>query len=139
MIDYVCKQASKESSIVDLGCGNAHLLIELHKKGYLNLCGLDYSANSIELATKICTMKGIRNIQLKQRDVIASKDSNIVYDVVLDKGTFDGKVFCPTFDGISDCISHFFVSRHDGRAKTSRDISRIYTPIACKGWPVHLD
>ena len=116
MIDYVCSQASKESSIVDVGCGNAHLLIRLHQKGYLNLCGLDYSANSIELATKICTMKGITDIQLKQSDVIASQDSNIVYDVVLDKGTFDGEIRPLFFGRISDCDSHFFVSRHDRRA-----------------------
>jgi 2-polyprenyl-3-methyl-5-hydroxy-6-metoxy-1,4-benzoquinol methylase len=75
------------SSICDLGCGNGYSLIELAKRGFTALTGVDYSLQAIELA---------RRIAAKEECAIEYRVFNIVsdtvpqrYDVVLDKGTFD--------------------------------------------------
>ncbi|XP_076812359.1 EEF1A lysine methyltransferase 2-like isoform X3 [Clavelina lepadiformis] len=44
---------SKESTIIDIGCGNGLLLLELAKLGYTNLCGVDYSKGALKLAKNI--------------------------------------------------------------------------------------
>ncbi|KAI8927912.1 S-adenosyl-L-methionine-dependent methyltransferase [Entophlyctis helioformis] len=54
MIEWVRKNwADKADPIIDLGCGNGHLLFELRDLGYSDLVGVDYSAKAIELAVKI--------------------------------------------------------------------------------------
>lgn len=75
------------SSICDLGCGNGYSLLELAKRGFTALTGVDYSQQAIDLA---------RRIAAKEQCAIQYAVFNIVsdavqqsYDVVLDKGTFD--------------------------------------------------
>ncbi|GLV43864.1 uncharacterized protein CBL_11556 [Carabus blaptoides fortunei] len=44
---------TKNSRIIDLGCGNGMFLIELAREGYENLIGVDYSADAIVLSNEI--------------------------------------------------------------------------------------
>lgn len=44
---------AKTSSIIDLGCGNGYTCCELVKQGYVNVTGIDYSSNAIDLAQSI--------------------------------------------------------------------------------------
>lgn len=48
-----CSLISKTSAISDIGCGNGILLIELSKRGFENLLGVDYSESAIDLAKEI--------------------------------------------------------------------------------------
>lgn len=58
-MDRVCRwifkneTITKNSRIIDLGCGNGMFLIELAREGYENLIGVDYSADAIVLSKEI--------------------------------------------------------------------------------------
>jgi EEF1A lysine methyltransferase 2 len=47
------------NSIIDLGCGNAAILLELAKNGFTHLTGIDYSAGAIELARRFAIRDGV--------------------------------------------------------------------------------
>lgn len=48
------KYATKDSKILDLGCGAGRTTINLYKLGYKNITGLDYSEKLIECAKEYC-------------------------------------------------------------------------------------
>ncbi|RKP37698.1 S-adenosyl-L-methionine-dependent methyltransferase [Dimargaris cristalligena] len=88
-------------TILDLGCGNGHLLLELADRDYTQLHGLDYSERAVALARTIATTQlgQLSPIQYHQVDMLQRADldraaagttnSTGLADVVLDKGTFD--------------------------------------------------
>ena len=53
MVRWLEKNVDADSQIIDLGCGNGLLCLELHEAGFKNVCGVDYSAHAIELAKKL--------------------------------------------------------------------------------------
>lgn len=91
-----------ESKIIDIGCGNAFLLITLaknykseeHNTG-LKLLGIDYSAKSIELSRKIIASYNYESlIELKQCDFLNQGEVKYIangtrFEFVIDIGTFD--------------------------------------------------
>src|SRR5947209_270282 len=51
IINWVLVNApSKNSRILDLGCGNGHILLELATHNFNYLTGIDYSPHAIQLA-----------------------------------------------------------------------------------------
>ncbi|XP_055532776.1 EEF1A lysine methyltransferase 2 [Wyeomyia smithii] len=82
---------SQDDAIIDLGCGNGMLLVELARESYSNLTGVDYSPNAIELARTIskdqdlCITYKVADL-LNQTDVKALGNN---FKVVHDKGTYD--------------------------------------------------
>ncbi|KAG5893660.1 hypothetical protein JTB14_028814 [Gonioctena quinquepunctata] len=80
--DYV----KKDSKIVDIGCGNGMLLIELANEKYSNLTGLDYSENAVKLSQKIAEKQNL-NIQYSRCDILEGLQDT--YDIIHDKGTYD--------------------------------------------------
>lgn len=69
------------------------MLVELHREGYKNLAGADYSENAIELAKRIAADQDI-NINYNVLDLldpqdIKSKLDGKTFDIVHDKGTYD--------------------------------------------------
>ena len=90
MVDWVDLNIDKEALILDLGCGNGHLLLELHDLGYTKLTGVDYSLPSIVLCKDIAKKAGKSEIKYQVLDVINECNQNQqFYDLILDKGTFD--------------------------------------------------
>ncbi|KRX13181.1 Protein bicaudal D -like protein 1 [Trichinella nelsoni] len=80
----------KHSSILDLGCGNASLLLNLAKRGYSNLTGIDYSDSAIQLAQAKANREKLNQIHFQNFDLmINSENLHNKFDVILDKGTFD--------------------------------------------------
>lgn len=76
---------NKDIAIADLGCGQGQLLYYLHKKGFVNLTGVDLSASQLETARKWLP----DNVKLLQENIIdflAKKrkkfDAIILYDIV---------------------------------------------------------
>lgn len=76
----------KEAKIIDLGCGNGMMLIELANEGFSNLTGVDYSENAILLCKKVAEKHNLR-INFKTCDILIGLDFE--YDIILDKGTYD--------------------------------------------------
>lgn len=79
----------KDKSIVDLGCGNGMMLIEMRNEGFTNLTGIDYCENAIELSKSVASSQGIDDIDFKVVDITKSTDELRGFDVALDKGTYD--------------------------------------------------
>ncbi|KRX13179.1 Protein bicaudal D -like protein 1 [Trichinella nelsoni] len=93
-----CRQWSCRRSVVweglrikdDLGCGNASLLLNLAKRGYSNLTGIDYSDSAIQLAQAKANREKLNQIHFQNFDLmINSENLHNKFDVILDKGTFD--------------------------------------------------
>ncbi|KAI9362976.1 S-adenosyl-L-methionine-dependent methyltransferase [Zopfochytrium polystomum] len=58
MMDWILDNIEdKDLKTIDLGCGNGHMLLEMHDNGFTNLIGVDYSGPSIELAQRIAAAK----------------------------------------------------------------------------------
>lgn len=83
-----CSCVTKTSNIVDIGCGNGVLLTELANSGFVNLLGVDYSEKGIVLAKEIAKKQDL-NINYAVGNVLEPDFYNGLFDVVLDKGTYD--------------------------------------------------
>lgn len=76
----------KTAKIVDVGCGNGLLLMELANEGFTNLYGVDYSLNAIELAKSVAEKHKV-SVNYSTCDIL--QGLNNFYDVIHDKGTYD--------------------------------------------------
>ncbi|KAK9738248.1 Methyltransferase domain [Popillia japonica] len=81
-------QIEKSCKVLDIGCGNGMLLIELYNEGFQNVIGVDYSENAITLARSIAT-KFECNIEFTVCDIIDQNTHLSDFDIILDKGTYD--------------------------------------------------
>ncbi|CAG8656665.1 2172_t:CDS:2, partial [Paraglomus brasilianum] len=93
IVNWICSRVKDYSvPILDLGCGNGHILLSLASNGYTNLTGTDYAPNAIELAREICTKQNF-DIDYHIFDLLSDEDENIfngqLFDIVIDKGTYD--------------------------------------------------
>ncbi|KAJ1963030.1 Protein-lysine N-methyltransferase efm4, partial [Dimargaris xerosporica] len=112
---------ASEPRILDLGCGNGHLLLELAQRGYQQLFGVDYSETAITLARTIATHTTTNNendghdpgcssalitpkIDYQPLDLLDANAMNAyldhhapgrAFDIILDKGTLDAISLCP--------------------------------------------
>jgi SAM-dependent methyltransferase len=85
--------------ILDVGCGNGHLLFKLARMNYMCLTGIDYSEHAVKLARTIHETLKLQsdllnhpqlNITFFCVDILQDHPSNMdQFDCVLDKGTFD--------------------------------------------------
>ncbi|KAJ2800615.1 Protein-lysine N-methyltransferase efm4 [Coemansia guatemalensis] len=81
--------------ILDVGCGNGHLLVKLAAEGYTNLTGTDYSLQAVELAQSIAKGSSFSDrITVLEQNFLDPADVARVaghekFDVVLDKGAYD--------------------------------------------------
>lgn len=93
------ENAAPPQTILEIGSGNGVLLCELARNGYdsSRLLGVDYSPGSIELSRKVAKGRGVQGIRFDQCDILLDsppklRDENdgiCLWDLVLDKGTFD--------------------------------------------------
>ncbi|KAI8980314.1 S-adenosyl-L-methionine-dependent methyltransferase, partial [Pilobolus umbonatus] len=78
------------ASILDLGCGNGHLLLELSNEGYRQLTGIDYSPSAIQLAQSIAKQRECEWIKYQTVDFLNDQQwYSHPFKVVMDKGTYD--------------------------------------------------
>lgn len=104
MVDWVVENVPSSSSqnILEVGTGNGILLCELASNGYdpSRLLGVDYSSGSIALSSKVAKSRGVEKINFSQCDILSEDPPKIagadgdgdrvdLWDLVLDKGTFD--------------------------------------------------
>lgn len=83
---------NSESSIIDLGTGNGHLLFSLLEEGFKGkMLGVDYSEKSVEFANEILKTQYDGNgcMDFSRADIFDSSWSPGTFDIVLDKGTLD--------------------------------------------------
>ncbi|XP_014663874.1 PREDICTED: protein-lysine N-methyltransferase mettl10-like [Priapulus caudatus] len=91
--------AIEQPSIIDLGSGNGILLLELSKRGYDDLTGIDYSEGAVELARNIAKQEHQTSIKFEVADIlcdpVVSASLQRQYNVCIDKGTYDAMSLCP--------------------------------------------
>ncbi|XP_034244381.1 EEF1A lysine methyltransferase 2 [Thrips palmi] len=93
VVRWMCNSEDIQSSdsIVDLGCGNGMLLVELADEGFTNLTGVDYSAAAVKLAEEVSSARQL-NIKFETCDILADSAcpfNGRRFKIVLDKGTYD--------------------------------------------------
>ncbi|KAJ2352651.1 Protein-lysine N-methyltransferase efm4 [Coemansia erecta] len=104
MVTWVCKNIDNpDARIIDIGCGNGHLLLELASEGFTQLTGTDYSEQAVELARSIAQKRPeyADRVTFVVQDFLDSRDVDRVveggkFDVVLDKGTYDAICLMPS-------------------------------------------
>lgn len=132
----------KNLRILDVGCGNAHLLFDLVRfiqpvcgyqfekaeKGYRHLTGVDYAPSAIVLAQSIASEKEIMDSELllKCVDMVRMDPCDLrrelgQFDVVLDKGTLDAISLCPQGELERPLMNTESSRMTDARQKTSGD------------------
>ncbi|KAG0247875.1 hypothetical protein BG011_000798, partial [Mortierella polycephala] len=109
MVDWVEENydSIKETCpVLDLGCGNGHLLLDLAELGFEDLTGIDYSPAAIQLARAVAEDKDLGDvIKYEAVDFLAEKETMEwctrqagadgsqgepkKFMVMLDKGTYD--------------------------------------------------
>lgn len=94
LVTWLERNVDKGSSVLDLGCGNGHLLLQLADVGFVCLTGVDYVPEAVHLARLIQGDGGI--IRFEVGDVLGPAQGCLArqYDVVLDKGTYDAIGLC---------------------------------------------
>lgn len=96
LVNYIIKNfPDKNTKIFDVGFGNGVFLYKLAKQDYVNLYGIDYSPDSIQLAKMIIESKQKKHekeykINLFCEDINSTnKIINETFDIIHDKGSFD--------------------------------------------------
>ncbi|CAH0770599.1 unnamed protein product [Bemisia tabaci] len=89
------EEIPSDAPIIDLGCGNGMMLIELAREGYTNLTGVDYSQKAVDLAKAVVKAQDIECIKLESCDILSDEFPSKQYIVVHDKGTYDAISLCP--------------------------------------------
>lgn len=78
---------------MDIGCGNGWTLVQLWKKGFVDLLGVDYAPSAINLAKAVLADNQIdqSNVQLMVSDVLNPEDNlfEFKFKLIHDKGTYD--------------------------------------------------
>ena len=70
MIRWLEKNVPTSSNIIDVGCGNGVMSIELYEVGFKNILGVDYSSHAIELAQKIANENENEELKFKVSNVV---------------------------------------------------------------------
>ena len=87
MVRWLERNISSESKIIDLGCGNGIMSIELYEAGFHNVDGVDYSDHAIDLAKKLAQDSDITELNFFTCDILNSLPTELVnkYKVIQDQ------------------------------------------------------
>ncbi|KAI4502354.1 hypothetical protein M0802_002266 [Mischocyttarus mexicanus] len=83
---------TENDQIIDIGCGNGITLVELARKGFKQLTGIDYSEKAINLANEILKEKNITWTKLQVCDILDTSNHGLLtnyFKLAHDKGTYD--------------------------------------------------
>ena len=82
----------QESPVLDVGCGNGVLSVDLSKAGWSDVTGVDYSPGAVDLARKIASQQDCE-VTFSTLDILdtglVSAEFSGRFKIVIDKGTFD--------------------------------------------------
>ncbi|XP_046369486.2 EEF1A lysine methyltransferase 2-like [Haliotis rufescens] len=96
-----CEDVDTQDAILDLGCGNGMMLVELHREGYRDLTGVDYSETAVQLARNIADKEGMADIKYETADLTTDVREGALtcrcghYKMCVDKGTYDAISLIP--------------------------------------------
>lgn len=93
VVKWICTKLNldkENDAIVDIGCGNGMMLVELAKRDFKQLVGVDYSRKAIDLANEVLKENKVAS-KLQLCDIISDNHglSKNYFKIVHDKGTYD--------------------------------------------------
>ncbi|OQR79793.1 methyltransferase protein 10-like [Tropilaelaps mercedesae] len=103
IVKWIAENFATSDPVVDIGCGNGHLLVRLAvEHGFSCLMGLDYAEEAVVLARSFASAENV-GVHIKYRvcDLLSSpydilkKVGTKAYSVVVDKGTYDAICLMP--------------------------------------------
>ncbi|MGM0469770.1 MAG: methyltransferase domain-containing protein [Promethearchaeati archaeon] len=109
IIDYL--NLKKDDKILDLCCGQGRHLLELSRRGFKNLYGLDQSSYLIKRAKTTCLKENL-SVHFKEGDARKLSYSTDNFDVVMILGNSFG----------------YFESKHDD-LKVLKEVKRVLKPL----------
>ncbi|KAL1925219.1 uncharacterized protein VTP21DRAFT_102 [Calcarisporiella thermophila] len=77
------------TNILEVGCGNGHLLLELATMAFTSLLGVDYSQHAIDLASAIARERGLDGVIAYRRIDFMRDELEGSFGLIIDKGTYD--------------------------------------------------
>lgn len=77
---------AKESCVLNIGCGNSDLAVEMHRDGYKRVTSIDLSLNVIEKMKAKHTDDGLSWTQM---NMLEMEFTDCVFDAAIDKATMD--------------------------------------------------
>ncbi|XP_075729071.1 EEF1A lysine methyltransferase 2 isoform X2 [Rhipicephalus microplus] len=107
---WMLQHAEKASHILDIGCGNGHLLIHLAKEGFTNLTGVDFIENAVTLARKLAAKEAVV-VLFEVGDILEQELPcpcfSRKYDFVLDKDP------CNLLRSVEEMLLSLWCGQHD--------------------------
>ena len=85
-------ELSQDAPVLDVGCGNGVLSVDLCKAGWSDVTGVDYSPGAVALVRKIASQQDCQ-ATFSTLDILDSQQVSAQFSgrfkIVIDKGTFD--------------------------------------------------
>lgn len=126
-VDFVVEAAQLKPSevILDLACGHGRHSIELAKRGFSNITGLDYSQVFLDKAVTDAEHEGVR-VRFVQGDMRAlpfTSEFDVVYTIYTTLGYFDDETNAAVFKQVNKALKsngRFFIDNISAEAVASR-------------------
>ena len=85
-------ELGQTAPVLDVGCGNGVLSVDLSKAGWSDVTGVDYSPGAVGLARKIASQEeceaSFATLDILDSDLVSAQYAGR-FKIVIDKGTFD--------------------------------------------------
>ncbi|KAL3621211.1 hypothetical protein CASFOL_036123 [Castilleja foliolosa] len=85
----ILQHIKPSAAVLEIGCGNSQLCVELYKDGITELTCIDLSSVAVEKMKQRLASNGCNEIKVLEADMLDLPFEDECFDVVIEKGTMD--------------------------------------------------